>query len=116
MAIRTIILVRHGQYHPATEKIVEQLTKRGRSQALWAAQRLKENKISRIIHSSMPRAVETATLIKQGTGFKKRMISCESLRECVPGFPKDLRKKYGFSDVKMLKKHQAQAERAFKKY
>ncbi len=42
--------------------------------------------------------------------------SCDYLRECVPSFPKNLRKKYQFTDAKKLKQHQAQANKAFAKY
>lgn len=117
MAKKTIILVRHGQYIPKSEKEVERLTSLGREQARYVGKRLKENqKIHRIYHSSMPRAIETAGIIKRQLGYKGHFESCEHLRECVPGFPKNLRKKFGFTDEGRLIKDQAQAERAFKKY
>jgi len=43
-------------------------------------------------------------------------LSCRSLQECVPGFPKHLRKKFGFTDSAKLKSHKARAELAFEKY
>lgn len=116
MANKTIILVRHGQYVSATESESEKLTTLGRKQAAYAAKRLKEYKIDRIVHSSMPRAVETATLIKSNLKYRKSMDSCDFLRECVPGFPKHLRKKAGYTDVKKLKAGEKQLEAAFKKY
>ncbi len=116
MAKRTIILVRHGQYHPASEKEIERLTTLGRKQAKYAAKRLKEVKIDRIVHSTMPRAIETAAIIKKNLVFRKSFTSCEDLRECVPGFPKRLRKKHGFTDEKKLNRNIAQLNRAFKKY
>src|SRR5690348_2916981 len=116
MAKRTIVLVRHGQYHKATEQSSEKLTALGRKQAALAAKRLKEYKIDRIVHSTMPRAGETARIIKEKLNFGKRMESCDSLCECVPGFPKSLRKKFGYTDVRKLKQHRLQADRAFKKY
>ena len=116
MAKKIIILVRHGQFHKATDKQLECLTTLGRKQAQYAGKRLREIKISKIIHSTMPRAVETATIIKKVLGFKKSFTACESLCECVPGFPKKLRKKHGFTDAKKIKKDIAQAEQAYKKY
>lgn len=117
MAQKTIILVRHGQYIPKSETELERLTTLGRDQARLVGKRLKENKkIHRIYHSSMPRAIETAGIIKKQLGYKGHFESCEHLRECVPGFPKNQRKKYGFTDEKKLKKDKLQADRAFKKY
>ena len=116
MAKKTIILVRHGQYHPGLEKELERLTTLGRKQAKLAGKRLKENKIDRIVHSTMPRALETASIIKREMGYRKALQSCDSLRECVPDFPKPLRKKYGYTDVKKLKRDKAQVDKAFAKY
>lgn len=113
---KTLILVRHGQYHSKSEKTLEKLTTLGRKQAKLAGKRLREHKIDRIVHSTMPRAKETAEIIKKTLGYRKKMESCDSLRECVPGFPKNLRKKYGHTDEQKLKSHKAQADRAFKKY
>lgn len=113
---KTIILVRHGQYYPKSENTLEKLTTLGRKQAQLAGKRLAENKIDRIVHSTMPRAQETAEIIKKTLGYRKKMESCDSLRECVPGFPKKLRKKYGHTDEKKLKSYKVQADRAFKKY
>ncbi len=116
MAKKLIILVRHGQYHSASSKGLEKLTVLGRRQAKLAAKRLKENKINRFIHSSMPRAVETAAIIKKELNYRGSYESCNLLRECVPGFPKALRKKYGYTDTKKLTKNIKQAEGAFKKH
>lgn len=116
MAKKTIILVRHGQYHPKSEKTLEKLTTLGRKQAQLAGKRLRENKIDRIVHSTMPRAQETAEIIKKALGYRKKMEACDSLRECVPGMPEKLLKKYGYTDKQKIKSHKAQAERAYKKY
>lgn len=116
MAKKTLILVRHGQYHKCTDDQPEQLTTLGKKQAQYVARRLSEYQIDRIIHSSMPRAAETAQIIKERLNHRKTFLSCDELRECVPGFPKNRRKKSGFTDLKKLKDHQAQAERAFKKH
>lgn len=113
---KTLILVRHGQYHPKSDKTLEKLTTLGRKQAKMAGKRLKENKkIDRIVHSTMPRAVETATIIKKTLGYRRKMESCDQLRECVPSFPVKLRKKHKFTAAQ-IKKDKIQAERAFKKY
>lgn len=116
MSKKTIILVRHGQYHSASDKELERLSNLGRQQAKYAARRLKEIEIDRICSSTMPRAIETAALIKRVLNYKGKTSSCEKLNECVPGFPKLLRKKYGHTDTKKLKLHQAQAEAAYKKH
>lgn len=116
MATKTIILVRHGQYHPAAEKELERLTKLGRRQAKYAGKRLKEVTIDRIIYSTMPRAIETAGIIKQELKYSGTFESCSSLCECTPVFPKHLRKKHGHTDAKKMATEKAQAERAFKKY
>jgi serine/threonine-protein phosphatase PGAM5 len=116
MGKKTIILVRHGQYLPAGEGKPERLTALGRWQAKRAGRRLREYKISRIVHSSMPRACETAAIIKEELKFRGSFQSCEKLRECIPGFPVSMRKKDGPTATKNLKKQIAQAEAAFKKY
>lgn len=116
MATKTIILVRHGQYHPAKDIEVERLTALGRRQALLVGKRLRENKIDRIVHSSMPRAIETAAIIQKALARKGKSEQCDQLRECVPGFPKHLRKKFGHTDEKKLKLNKKTLDRAFKKY
>ena len=116
MATRTIILVRHGQYHPAKDGELERLTTLGRKQAALVGKRLRENKIDRIVHSTMPRAVETAAIIKKQLAYGDEFASCDTLRECTPGWPEHLRKKFGYTDVKKLNSAQAQLDKAFKKY
>lgn len=112
MAIKTIILLRHGQYKNDPK---EQLTVLGRKQAQLAGRRLKEIKIQKIHFSTMPRAKETAEIVKKVLNYPKRMHGLDDLHECVPGFPKNLRKKYGYTDEKKLKNHKNQANRSFKK-
>lgn len=116
MVKKTIILVRHGQYHSASARNHEKLTVLGRRQAKLVAQRLKEVKINTITYSTMPRAIETATLIKKELKFSGQFKSCELVRECIPGFPKKLRKKYGYTDEKKLIQHEKQAARAYRKH
>jgi serine/threonine-protein phosphatase PGAM5 len=116
MATKVLILVRHGQYHPAKDKEPERLTTLGRRQAKLAGKRLREEKIDRIVHSTMPRAMETATLIKGELKYRRKMESTPLLRECVPGFPKALRAKAKYTDTKKLTASKLQLEKAYKKY
>jgi serine/threonine-protein phosphatase PGAM5 len=111
MAIKMILLLRHGQYK---NKPSEQLTALGRKQAALAGKRLKGMKIHKIHFSTMPRAKETAEIVIKNMGYKKKPHSSEFLRECVPGFPKKFRKKHGFTDVKKLKKDKLQADRGYR--
>lgn len=111
--VKTIILLRHGQY---TRKPTEKLTKLGRNQALLAGKRLRDFRIQKVHVSSMPRAQETWKISSSKLERGHRAEVCDFLRECVPGFPKKLRKKHGYTDLKKLKKDKLQADRAFKKY
>jgi serine/threonine-protein phosphatase PGAM5 len=116
MGKKTILLIRHGQYHAAEKGMPERLTALGRWQAKRVGRRLREYKISRIVHSSMPRAHETAAIIKKELKFRGALQPCEKLHECVPGFPAALRKMDGPTATKNLKRQIAQAEAAFRKY
>ena len=99
-----IILIRHGQYKPQSETQSEQLTKLGRTQTKLIGKRLRDYKIDQIFVSTMPRALETAELILEEIDYKKKMIKSDLLRECIPGFPLSLQKKYGLTDTKRFKK------------
>lgn len=111
MAIKTIFLLRHGQYK---KKPSEVLTTLGRKQATLAGKRLKEIKFFKIHFSTMPRARETAEIVKKTMGYRKKIHGSDFLHECVPGFPKKLRKKHGFTDQKKLKADKRQADRAYR--
>lgn len=111
-----IILIRHGQYKPQSETQSEQLTKLGRTQAKLIGKRLRDYKIDQIFVSTMPRALETAELILKEIDYKKKMIKTDLLRECIPGFPLSLQKKYGLTDTKRFKKDIIQSEKAFKNF
>lgn len=111
MAIKTVLLLRHGQYK---KEPVEQLTPLGRKQAALAGKRLKAFKISKMHFSTMPRARETAEIVKKHMEYEKRALGTDILHECVPGFPKKKRKKSGHTDLKKLAKDKRQADRAFK--
>lgn len=117
MGTKTLILVRHGQYIQASSSEKERLTKLGRLQAKYAGKRLAERpKIHRIIHSTMPRACETAAIIKKELKYRGSFLQESNLQECVPGYPLKWRKKKGYTDNKKLKKAKQQADAAFKKY
>lgn len=117
MTTRTIILLRHGQYSPFDEKKKhkEELTKLGHKQAQLAGKRLREYNIQKNVSSTMPRAKETAKIVNS-------YLKCESAKEdkllceCVPDFPKKLRKKYKYTDVNKLRTSKKQLEKAFQKF
>lgn len=108
-----IILLRHGQYLPESEKQVERLTTLGRKQARLAGKRLSEYEIHHIIHSSMPRAIETTRLVLEKINFTRPVYASDLLRECIPGFSKEVQKRTGVSDHKRFKKDKAQLDLAF---
>ncbi len=112
MAIKTILLLRHGQY---IKEPTEHLTALGREQALLAGERLKHMTFDKFHFSTMPRARETAELVRQVMDYNKQMFGSDILHECVPGFPKKMRKEHGYTDVKKLKGSILQAEKAYKK-
>jgi serine/threonine-protein phosphatase PGAM5 len=116
MGTKILILVRHGQYHRAEGTKLERLTTLGRKQAKLVGRRLRENKIHRIVSSTMPRAEETARIIKKELGHRTSIVLTDDVRECVPGFPKALRKKFGFTDIKKMTKDKAVLDKAFKKH
>lgn len=113
MMIKTIILLRHGQY---IKLPTEKLTALGRKQAQLAGKRLNDFKINKIFVSSMPRAKETSEISLKQLSRVFKPEACDFLRECVPGFPKKLRKKHGYTNLKELKKDKIQADMAFRKY
>lgn len=78
--LRTVYLVRHGQYKLNPEK----LTALGRKQATIVARTLSKLKFTQFYCSTMPRAFETASLIAKKT--KVKPVQKEFLREGVmPG-------------------------------
>ena len=81
---RTIVFVRHGQYSSDPEK----LTRLGRKQANMAAKAIAFLRPSKIHCSTMPRAIETASIIGQHTGlkFKTKDIFREGLLPGTIGF------------------------------
>lgn len=85
MAIRTIYLVRHGQYVAANALTgtEECLTRLGRQQALRIGRRLRELRLDVMYQSNMPRALETADIIATCLPPLRR-ITTPILREGLP--------------------------------
>ena len=102
--------MRHGQY---TKDPTEQLTSLGKKQASLTGKRLAKIDFKKIYSSKLPRAIETANIIiknfKQKQRFQKKLF----LNECIPGFPKKLRKKFGHTDEKKLLRDKKTADAAF---
>jgi serine/threonine-protein phosphatase PGAM5 len=82
MARRLVLLVRHGDYR----REPEELTDIGREQVRLTGARLGGTGIDRIVHSTMPRAVQTASLLASELGIGD-LRPDEALAECVPGTP-----------------------------
>ena len=77
------MFVRHGDYRPEPEE----LTDAGRDQARLTAARLAAGpRIDRIVHSPMPRAVQTAELLAAALGISDVRPDA-LLAECVPAAP-----------------------------
>ena len=114
-ATRTLILIRHGQYEYEDKDEERVLTEIGRKQAREVGARLREMNlsVSRIIHSDLTRAVETAGIIATELRGDIPMEMCSMLREGKPYRPEpDIikrKEKYYFVDG-------ARIEAAFRKY
>jgi serine/threonine-protein phosphatase PGAM5 len=78
--MRKLILVRHGQYDAETG----QLTPLGRRQAATVARALRGVEISAIHCSTMPRARETADIVKKALRSKLEVRYSPMLREKLP--------------------------------
>jgi serine/threonine-protein phosphatase PGAM5 len=79
-AMRKLILVRHGQYDGETG----QLTALGRRQAATLARALSGIELSAIHCSTMPRARETAAIVKKALRSKSTVRYSPMLREKIP--------------------------------
>jgi serine/threonine-protein phosphatase PGAM5 len=78
--VKTLVLVRHGQYDQATGK----LTPLGRRQALASAAALKGVHFDAIHCSTLPRARETAELMKRALRSRSPIQASTLLRERIP--------------------------------
>ena len=116
--IRTIILIRHGQYSPQSDALpdsVKKLTPLGIAQARLTAERLKSMGIhfDALISSTMQRAKETAMVINQDFPELKLKQS-DLIRECTPpSWRKDV---MAGVDTTEKEKCVESLEAAFKKY
>ena len=114
-ATRTLILIRHGQYENADDDKGRVLTELGRRQSRETGEKLKELNlsISRIVHSDMARAVETASIIATQLQTQIPIEVCSMLREGKPYRPEPdsikREQKYYYRDG-------ARIEAAFRKY
>ncbi len=113
---RTLIFIRHGQYSSKPEK----LTSLGRKQAKLTAKAVALLNPNKIHCSTMPRAIETATIFSQQTGlnFKKNDMFREGLLPGTIEFNKlkikgmtAIEKKAAFAKMKAARKN---ADLAFK--
>jgi serine/threonine-protein phosphatase PGAM5 len=97
MPTRTLYLVRHGQYiagDPVRQQ-PEVLTTLGRKQAAHIGRRLTEVTFSAFHHSTMPRAIETASIISHflpSLALKATPLLCEGLPTVAPHFRPPFRK------------------------
>lgn len=112
MGFMKVILLRHGQYSKGPS---ECLTTLGRKQALFAGKRLKNFRIDEMYVSTMPRARETARIVKSQLNFRKPMRFSSLIRECVPGYPKKGRAKLALTDIRRLGESKRKLNRAYKK-
>jgi serine/threonine-protein phosphatase PGAM5 len=78
--MRRLILVRHGQYDLETGR----LTALGRRQAAALARALRGYELSAIHCSTMPRARETAAILKRALRSKLKLRFSPQLREKLP--------------------------------
>lgn len=118
-ATRNIILIRHGQYNLKGEKDSERfLTELGRKQADAVGLRLKNLQFpyTKIIHSTMTRAIETADLIHKHFP-NLEMASTDLLREGAP-IPPDPPVKHWKPEDRLQHyfADSARIEAAFRKY
>ena len=133
VAIRTIYLIRHGQYHQIKDPSVTPdepavygvdadeiqrdggLTPAGVRQAELTAQRLQALPISCIYSSTLLRAVQTAAIIAQVIPGVTNTAH-RDLWECIPHVPAKLAARAEEYPAVALKRDQEQANAAFARY
>lgn len=109
MAIRKIYLIRHGEYDWQDKESTD-LTDIGVRQAELTAQRIAQLSVSRIYSSDLPRAVQTAEIIRNALGDVP-YVKDPGLRECyLEGLSS---RKVPFE---LIKAGERQADAAFTKY
>ena len=86
--MRTLVLVRHGQY----DSLTGELTELGRRQAATTARALRRHEFDAIHCSTLIRAEQTASILKKGLGsrlpIRRSRLLCEALPTPVPGLTK----------------------------
>ena len=85
--LRTVILLRHGQYDDSMPGDLGGLTRIGFRQAALAAERLSMEPIDRIVSSGFVRARQTAAVVARGRAAVDTETDWD-LCECVPSIPK----------------------------
>ncbi len=104
--MRTLILVRHGEYDHKTGD----LTALGRRQAVATVRALRGRKIDAIHCSTLPRAKETAALLKRGLRSRLKLRASPLLREKLPTPVPGLTKR---GDLPELRANLATMQRAY---
>jgi serine/threonine-protein phosphatase PGAM5 len=103
--MRTLILVRHGQYDPETGE----LSALGRRQAATVVRALRGFTLDAIHCSTMRRARETATILKRALGSRLAIRYSPMLREKIPTPVPGLTQR---ADIPELRKNLLRMQRA----
>ena len=105
MPTRTLILVRHGQYHTTRDDVRHgQLTQLGVKQVTRVARRLANLPIDVIHVSTMPRALETAKLIGAmlpGIPQRQTQLLREGLPTAIKGLTREQRQRVPIDRARM---------------
>lgn len=115
MARRILYLVRHGQYTSTTTPPEEPdgaLTAAGKEQAELVGKRLSQFSITKIHHSTLLRATETAALIA-GQIPTAALQASELLRECIPCVPEEFKELFAEIPAEFIERSKTQIEQAF---
>lgn len=117
MASKFIYLIRHGKYHERHHNpdIEGRLDTIGKAQARRTGMRMREVKMNRITSSTLPRAIETAKIIKEQSGHKRAIEYSELLCECLPSIPPIFAKRLKSPRAK-LKAARLQMEQAIQEF
>jgi serine/threonine-protein phosphatase PGAM5 len=118
MAMKTIYLVRHGQYDPEVETedgLGSELTSSGMAQAKLTAKRLAAYPITAIHSSSMTRAVQTAKIIAEEHP-NQVVKESDSLWELTPPVPYLIMKYVKEISSEKMAAEEMKAEKAFQMY
>jgi serine/threonine-protein phosphatase PGAM5 len=113
MATRTLLLARHGKY--ARGPHGEALTPLGKKQAAALGRHLTGARVDAIWSSTMPRAVETAAIVRDRAFPRKKVRRCSDLCECLPGLAPALRERLDISSA-TARDGRRHAERAYRRF